>query len=115
MKNYVKFASLLIFSTILIISCTSKKSVGKKDNLENELIIFHAGSLSVPFHQLADTFMKENPEVKLLLEGAGSTECARKISELKKPCDIIASSDYTVIRDLLIPELCQLVCEFCHK
>ena len=103
MKNYVKFASLLIFSTILIISCTSKKSVGKKDNLENELIIFHAGSLSVPFHQLADTFMKENPGVKLLLEGAGSTECARKISELKKPCDIIASSDYTVIRDLLIP------------
>lgn len=104
MKSFKTVSSLLILSSLLIFSCTSKKAAVNKENLESELIIFHAGSLSVPFHQLADSFMKENPAVKLLLEGAGSTECARKISELKKPCDIIASSDYTVIRDILIPE-----------
>lgn len=103
MKSNYKIAFFFIFSTILLISCTSKKT-GNRENLEKELIIFHAGSLSVPFHQLADEFNKENPEVKVLLEGAGSTECARKITELKKPCDIIASSDYTVIKDILIPE-----------
>ena len=104
-NNYRIVASIIILLTsLLTISCGSKKAVPPKDALESELIIFHAGSLSVPFHQLADSFMKENPGVKMLLEGAGSSECARKISELKKPCDIIASSDYTVIRDLLIPE-----------
>jgi molybdate/tungstate transport system substrate-binding protein len=104
MKLFGKVISLFLFSTLLLVSCTSKKTATPKETLERELIIFHAGSLSVPFHQLADTFMKENPGIKLLLEGAGSTECARKISELKKPCDIMASSDYSVIRDILIPE-----------
>jgi molybdate/tungstate transport system substrate-binding protein len=104
MKFYRTVASILILSSILVISCTSKKSIPNTENLESELIIFHAGSLSVPFHQLADSFMNENPGVKVLMEGAGSTECARKISELKKPCDIMASSDYTVIKDILIPD-----------
>ena len=37
-------------------------------------------------------------------EAAGSRACARKISELGKACDIMASADYTVIDTLLIPE-----------
>jgi molybdate/tungstate transport system substrate-binding protein len=36
-------------------------------------------------------------------EAAGSTGCARKIIDLKKPCDIMASADYEVIDNLLIP------------
>ncbi len=69
-----------------------------------EIIIFHAGSLSVPFKQLADEYRKLNPEVKILMEPAGSLVCARKITELRKPCDIIASADYMVIDELIIPE-----------
>ena len=37
------------------------------------------------------------------MEPAGSLVCARKVTELKKPCDIVASSDYFVINELLIP------------
>jgi molybdate/tungstate transport system substrate-binding protein len=69
-----------------------------------EIMVFHAGSLSVPFRQLKDEYEKRNPNVKILLEPAGSLVCARKITELKKPCDIIASSDYFVINELLIPD-----------
>jgi molybdate/tungstate transport system substrate-binding protein len=36
-------------------------------------------------------------------EAAGSQACARKITDVKKPCDIMASADYTVIDKLLIP------------
>jgi molybdate/tungstate transport system substrate-binding protein len=78
--------------------------VNRSGNKQNELIIFHAGSLSVPFRQLADIYEKRNPEIKILLEPAGSLVCARKITELKKPCDIIASADYFVINKLLIPD-----------
>ena len=56
MKFYTTVASILILSSFLITSCNSKKSTPNKENLESELIIFHAGSLSVPFHQLADNF-----------------------------------------------------------
>ena len=71
---------------------------------EKEIIIFHAGSLSVPFRQLADEYMKLNPGAKILMEPAGSLVCARKVTELRKPCDIIASADYMVIDELIIPE-----------
>ncbi len=69
-----------------------------------EIIVFHAGSLSVPFNQLKKEYEKMNPGITILLEPAGSLVCARKITELKKPCDIIASADYSVLNDLLVPE-----------
>ena len=71
---------------------------------QKELIIFHAGSLSVPIKQIALEYEKRNPNTKIFLESAGSLVCARKVTELKKPCDIIASSDYFVINELLIPD-----------
>lgn len=73
------------------------------DSLSGDLIIFHAGSLAVPFKQLAVAFRKEHPAVKVLLESAGSVASARKITDLYRPCDILASSDYTVIEKMLIP------------
>jgi molybdate/tungstate transport system substrate-binding protein len=74
------------------------------DRAENsELIIFHAGSLSAPFKEIARQFEAENPGVRVLLEAAGSVDCARKITELNRPCDLMASSDYKVIEKFLIP------------
>jgi molybdate/tungstate transport system substrate-binding protein len=68
------------------------------------VIIFHAGSLSVPFKKLAEEYRKDHPDIKILLESAGSLVSARKITELKKACDIMASADYFVIDELLVPE-----------
>ncbi|MFQ6035300.1 MAG: tungstate ABC transporter substrate-binding protein WtpA [Sedimentisphaerales bacterium] len=68
------------------------------------LIIFHAGSLTVPFKQICEEFNRHYPHIKIVREVAGSRVCARKIADLHRPCDIIASADYTVIDSLLIPE-----------
>ena len=68
------------------------------------LTIFHAGSLTVPFKEMVAAFNKEHPDVKVLTEAAGSRACARKVSDLKRKCDVLASADYTVIDALLIPE-----------
>jgi molybdate/tungstate transport system substrate-binding protein len=88
----------LVFTVIFLPGCRNAGSGKTK-----EIIIFHAGSLSVPLKLIAGEYEKQNPGVKILLESAGSLVCARKITELKKPCDIIASSDYFVINELLIP------------
>ncbi|MBN2071911.1 MAG: extracellular solute-binding protein [Candidatus Krumholzibacteriota bacterium] len=94
------FRGILLFSLILIISsCT--RTGGTK---EKKLTIFHAGSLSVPFKRIAEAYQAEHPGVKILIESAGSRVCARKISDLGRRCDIMASADYTVIDDLLIPD-----------
>ena len=71
---------------------------------DNQLVIFHAGSLTVPFEKIIEGFKKENEGVEVLKEIAGSRECARKISELNKPCDVFVSADYMVIDQLLIPK-----------
>jgi molybdate/tungstate transport system substrate-binding protein len=70
----------------------------------DRLIIFHAGSLALPFKQVWEEFKKRHPNAKIVREIAGSRECARKITDLDKPCDVMASADYAVIDSLLIPD-----------
>lgn len=67
------------------------------------LIIFHAGSLSVPVRKLAEAFERDNPGVRVLTEPAGSLNSARKITELGKPCDIMLSADHFVVSSMLVP------------
>jgi len=96
-KINLKKILVILATTLFLFSCNTDKK-------NNELIIFHAGSLSVPFKQMKEKFKKENPGVEIFLESAGSVKCARKIADLNKPCDIMASADYKVIDNLLIPE-----------
>ncbi|MFO7599535.1 MAG: tungstate ABC transporter substrate-binding protein WtpA [Candidatus Desulfacyla sp.] len=69
-----------------------------------KLILFHAGSLSLPFEAMEKAFEAAYPKVDMLREPSGSQKAARKISELNKPCDIMASADYQVVDKLLIPD-----------
>jgi molybdate/tungstate transport system substrate-binding protein len=70
---------------------------------QNELVIFHAGSLSVPLERISAAFLKKHPGLSVKPEASGSRHCARKISELGFSCDIMASSDYRVVEELLMP------------
>ena len=75
-----------------------------ESSLSGDLIIFHAGSLTVPFKEISQKFNQEYPNVRILCESAGSRTCARKISDLERQCDVMVSADYTIIDELLIPE-----------
>ncbi len=93
---------VLFFSAALIsLSAFSQQT---KSLPSGDLIIYHAGSLSVPFKEIAAEFNKLYPNVKILMESAGSVASARKITDLNRPCDIMASSDYGVIDNMLIPK-----------
>lgn len=70
---------------------------------KGKLIIFHAGSLTVPLARIEKDFEARYPDVDVLREAGGSTKMARLISEVGKPADIMASADYTVIDNNLIP------------
>ena len=99
MKRY--FAVFTIF--ILLSGCgapSQKKSSTGKD----EIIIFAAGSLAVPMQKMEKAFEAAHPDIDVKTEFSGSRTAARKVSELKKECDIVVSSDYTVIDEILIPD-----------
>jgi len=95
--------NLIFCIPVFLLSFFSGNSQGSKQ-LTGDLIIFHAGSLSVPFKEIAAEFKKLNPQVNILMESAGSVASARKITDLDKPCDIMASADYSVIDKMLIPK-----------
>lgn len=107
------FSSQALFSTLLVVmssapffGCNTTPPPNTKDNrLTGDLIIFHAGSLSVPIKALADSFQKLHPAVSIKPESAGSLTSIRKISELGRPCDILASADAVMIDKMMIPEL----------
>jgi len=92
----------VVLGFILLIALIPAPSVGAEPS--GKVVIFHAGSLSMPLQAVAKGFEAKYPKVQVLREAAGSQQCARKITDLKKPCDIMASADYSVIDKLLIPQ-----------
>ena len=98
-----------VFLPILIsLTCLScEKAPVSETEVVGRLTIFHAGSLAVPFKEISDAFEQAHPGVEVMCEAAGSRMCARKISDLKRACDVMASADYTVIDELLIPDHAQ--------
>ena len=72
--------------------------------VDGTIVILHAGSLSRPFQELAAIYQSRHPRSKLLLEAAGSRQCARKIADLGRRADVFGSADYKVVENLLVPE-----------
>jgi molybdate/tungstate transport system substrate-binding protein len=100
----IGFTAMLMFMLQWSCNQPAREVQIASDTLKGDLIIFHAGSLAVPVKEVCDSFMLRHPEVHILTEAAGSKDCARKISDLHKPCDVMLSADHSVIDQLLIPE-----------
>ena len=94
--TYSILLSLILFST----SCVSRKS--KQNRID--ISIFHAGSLSIPMKEITDEFEALYPNVDVLLESSGSITAIRKITDLHRPCDVIALADEALIDTWLIPD-----------
>jgi molybdate/tungstate transport system substrate-binding protein len=101
MKKFENFIKCVLV-VLLAVGVLFPFSVGAEP--QGKLIIFHAGSLTVPFAKMEKIFEAKYPKVDVLREGGGSTKMARMISELHKPADIMGSADFKVIDKTLIPE-----------
>ena len=97
MNRYIHFVFLL-FLFLVFNSCQTGR------NPENTLHIIHAGSLTLPVHELAKAFREEYQGVQILTEAWGSKAGARRVADLNTPADLFMSADYMVIENLLIPE-----------
>jgi molybdate/tungstate transport system substrate-binding protein len=91
-----------------LFSCTP----GKQDTKKTEIRVLHAGSLSMPFKDMARAFMEKYLVYNVLLEAHGSRTCARQITDLDRRVDVMASADSAVIRNLLMPEHADFCIDF---
>ena len=72
--------------------------------ISGELVVLHAGSLSVPFKEAEEAFEKKYPAVDVKREAAGSRDTVRKVTDLGRKADVVGSADYTVIEELMMPK-----------
>ncbi len=80
-----------------------------------ELVIFHADSLVVPFRRLEAKFRESHPNVAVIREASGSNLAVRKILDLGRKADIIATADELLIEDLLMPQRCSWCVRFARN
>ncbi len=66
------------------------------------IMVFHAGSLTVPF-QIYATMFEEQYDVSVRLYAGGSRKLAMEIVSLGKRPDVYASADYKLIETMLMP------------
>jgi len=92
---------------VLVLGLIAVFSFAKED-----IVIFHAGSLSVPFAEIEKVFEAKYPQYDVKREPAGSRACARKITDIGKPADVMASADYKVIDNLMIPNHAKFNAQF---
>ena len=95
----MKKAALTLIALALTLVLVASACVSQVD-----LVVFHAGSLTVPFDRVAEEFEEQNPGVTIVTEAAGSRTTIRKVTEFGKPCDVVGSADYTVIEELMFPQ-----------
>lgn len=76
------------------------------------VVVFHAGSLSVPFADIEKVFEEKYPQYDVQREPSGSVAAARKVTDLGKSADVMASADYKVIDTMLIPNHAKFNAQF---
>jgi molybdate/tungstate transport system substrate-binding protein len=91
---------LLCLALLMLTFCKS----GRKVDTNDSLYIIHAGSLTLPVHEIVKAFREENPGISVYTEAWGSKAGARRVIDLNTPADVFMSADYMVIENMLIPD-----------
>ncbi len=96
-----KIVVFFLFYFCLTQSCNYNE---KNNNVYSDtLYVFHAGSLSYPFHIFKDSLLKRYSNIKILSQACGSKQCVRNIIDLRKKWDIFLSADVDLIDSFLVP------------
>lgn len=90
----------LWIAALLLSACQSAASTDPSSTSSPnpiEMRVLMAGSLIVPFDEIETAFEAQYPHVDLLMEGHGSIQCVRIVSELHELADVIVTADHVLI------------------
>ena len=98
-KKLVLFTVLLIIVAIIFgIAFTYEQGPGK-----TILRVFYAGSLILPFEAIESEFENKHPDVDVQMEGHGSIQVIRHVTDIHEEVDVVAVADHSLIPDMMYP------------
>ena len=96
MKKLYYLLLTSLFVTALT-ACSGRLPILPAQGKKTEMRVLFAGSLILPFDDLERAFEKQHPNVDVLMEGHGSIQCIRQVTELERLADVVAVADYALI------------------
>jgi molybdate/tungstate transport system substrate-binding protein len=91
---------LTSFLLIILLSCTAGCSSGEQQP-KTILKVVPAGSLLQPFAEVEKSFEAQHPDVDVQVEGHGSIQAIRQVTDLHRSIDVVAVADASLIPDLM--------------
>jgi molybdate/tungstate transport system substrate-binding protein len=88
-----RLAGLSGLATMVAIATAGAAQAGAPITLN----VLGAGTLAVPFRQLAAAFERQHPTITVHAQFGGSVMMARRVTDLHQPADVLAVADYSVI------------------
>lgn len=113
MKIIILIFTVLLFSAFSCNTIVEKKAeVLDSTVVQGDLVLFYASSMITPMQKIISDYEAEYPHVKVHAEASGSRTAVLKISEYNRTCDVVVSSDYQAIKNLLMPIFTNWYVEF---
>jgi len=113
------FPFLFVALIFLAFSCSSvtdsKSEILDSNIVQGDLIIFHDEVMGSSVKDLARLFEKEYPHVKVVAMSGGSRKFSQEIMNRNNNCDIFISSDFRVIKNMLMPNKAKWFLEFANN
>ncbi len=74
---------------------------GPQETARVPLRVLYAGSVIIPFEALESPYEAAHPNVDLQMEGHGSIQVIRHVTELHEPTDVVVTADHALIPMLM--------------
>jgi molybdate/tungstate transport system substrate-binding protein len=87
-------AAVILLAGLLLGGCKAQR---------REVVVFAAASLTRALADLEPQIEKAHPDLDVRVELSGSQEACRKVAELGRRADVVATADYRVIDGILRP------------
>jgi molybdate/tungstate transport system substrate-binding protein len=92
-----EYLALSVFAVVIIISTAVFFAYIAVPNEKKTLKVICAASLLFPLGKIEDAYEKTHPEVNVEIEGHGSIQVIRQVTELGDKADLLMVADYSLI------------------
>jgi len=104
MSRSLSVAEIWVAGLLLVVGpwiggCKEQQTDGRED-----IVVFHADSLSLPFRRVQQAFERAYPQYRLVTESSGSVTAVRKVTDMGRRADIVAVADYRLFDRLMVPQ-----------
>lgn len=96
-KKFLVVAVVLIGMLCWSTGCATRETGHEQTVLK----VVPAGSLLQPFEEVEQAFETRHPNVDVQVEGHGSIQAIRQVTDLHRPIDVVAVADESLIPDLM--------------